>query len=124
MATSTRRRATDRRQDRNPGGGHHPVAPAKTERGRGDVLQTALAHLLLPGQGQQRSQAAVTVRHLLGPGTFMRRTKSAPIEIEERSRPEDIEDRQHRAQTGGVDELFVGSALRRPSSRRPAHSAQ
>ncbi|MFD7833958.1 hypothetical protein [Streptomyces sp. NPDC059761] len=64
-----------------PGRGYHLIALAKTERGRRDVLQTALAGLLLPGQGQKRGQASVTDRQLLDPGTFMRGKKAVPAEI-------------------------------------------
>ncbi|MES9512174.1 hypothetical protein ABWJ92_38385 [Streptomyces sp. NPDC000609] len=91
-----------------PGCGYHVIAPTKTERGRRNVLQTALAGLLLPGQGQQRGQAAVTDRQLLDPGTFMRRKKAVPAEIEERSWPENIENGQHRTQASDVNDLFVG----------------
>lgn len=91
-----------------PGCGYDLIALAKTERGRRDVLQTALAGLLLPSQGQKRGQVSVTDRQLFDPNTFMRRKKAVPVEIEERSRPENIENGQHRTQTSDVNDLFVG----------------
>ncbi|WP_327277764.1 hypothetical protein OG609_43535 [Streptomyces sp. NBC_01224] len=82
-----------------PGRGYHLVAPAKAERGRGDVLQTALAGLLLPGQGRQRGQTAVADRQLLNPGALMRRKNAVLVEMEERSRPDDIEELQQLPRT-------------------------